>query len=112
MATTNDQILATLNHLRADLTAALGTLQDTVDITAARVDRLRAPLTRLEAAMAVTQQQVDAIVARIDQATSDIRADIQAIKDAHPDVDVSNLEASVAALEGLDAENPETPPAG
>jgi chromosome segregation ATPase len=112
MATTNDQILTALNTLRAELTAALTTVQDTLDVTTARVDRLRAPLARLEAAMAVTQAQLDALTTRIDQATADIRADIQAIKDAHPDVDVSRLEATVASLEGLDAENPDAPPAG
>lgn len=118
MAATNDQILTAVRALSADITAALGTVQDSLDILTARVERQRVTLARLEAAMAVTQDQVDALTARVDAATqaietgvTDIRADIQAIKDAHPDVDVTALEASVAGLEALDAENPEAPPA-
>jgi hypothetical protein len=45
----------------------------------------------------------------LDAATAAIRQDIEAIKAAHPEIDLSALEGKVAALEGLDAENP--PPA-
>ncbi|MFG2001699.1 hypothetical protein ACGFNU_21365 [Spirillospora sp. NPDC048911] len=53
------------------------------------------------------QADLDAIVARIDTALTGIRQDIQDLKDqAPPELDFSALEAKVAALEGLDAENP------
>ncbi|KAB2347339.1 hypothetical protein [Actinomadura rudentiformis] len=53
-----------------------------------------------------TQEQVDAIAARIESAVSGLRADIEALKAAHPELDLSGLEGRVADLEGLDAENP------
>lgn len=56
-----------------------------------------------------TQAQIDALVTRVDTAVAAIRQDIADIKAAHPDLDLSALEASVGGLEGLDAENP--PPA-
>ena len=56
-----------------------------------------------------TQEQLDALVTRIDTAVAGIRADIEVIKGQHPDIDLSGLEARVAGLEGLDAENPEAP---
>lgn len=57
-----------------------------------------------------TQADVDAIVSRIDTATTGIRQDIADIKAAFPQVDLTALEDKVSSLEGLDAENPVTPP--
>lgn len=57
-----------------------------------------------------TQQDIDAFVSRIDTAISGIRADIEQIKAAHPELDLSGLESRVADLEGLDAENPAADP--
>ncbi|MDH2424719.1 hypothetical protein [Sphaerisporangium sp. TRM90804] len=56
------------------------------------------------------QEDLDAIVARIDTAVTGIRQDIADIKAANPAVDFTALEERVAGLEGLDAENPATPP--
>lgn len=58
------------------------------------------------------QETLDAMVARIDTVTAGIRQDIQDLKDAvaaGQPVDFSALEARVAGLEGLDAENPAPP---
>lgn len=58
------------------------------------------------------QENLDAFVVRIDAATAGIRADIADLKtavQAGDPVDFSALEARVAGLEGLDAENPEAP---
>jgi ABC-type transporter Mla subunit MlaD len=63
---------------------------------------------KVDAIMA-TQAQLDALVSRIDTAVAGIRADIDEIKAAHPEIDLSGLEARVAGLEGLDAENPAPP---
>lgn len=57
-----------------------------------------------------TQEQVDALAARLDTVLAGIRQDIADIKAAHPEVDLSGLEARVAGLETLDAENPEPSP--
>lgn len=62
-----------------------------------------------EAAMA-TQADVDALTRRISDGVTNIRADIQAIKEANPDLDLSALERSVDGLDTLAAENPEPPP--
>lgn len=71
---------------------------------------LRIPeLDRILEVVVATQAQVDALVRRVDTAVTNIRADIQAIKDAHPEIDLSRLESSVGGLEGLDAENPAPP---
>jgi len=56
-----------------------------------------------------TQADLDALVSRIDSAVAGIRTDIEQIKAAHPDIDLSGLEQRVASLEGLDAENPQAP---
>ena len=92
---------------------------------------------RMEANMA-TQEQVDALTASVQQASTQIgdgvqrandsldavRNDIADLKSAHPDVDLSSLEASVGNLSTavaplstladnlseLDSENPELPP--
>ncbi len=56
------------------------------------------------------QDELNAIVERLGAATEGLRSDIQAIKDEHPEVDLSALEARVAGLEGLDAEYPVAPP--
>lgn len=61
-------------------------------------------------ALMATQEQVNAVVARIDTALAGIRADIETIKAAHPDIDLSALESKVSDLEGLDAENPPPTP--
>jgi len=74
-----------------------------------------------EAIMA-TQAQIDQYAAAVsgyatsvEQATTAIRADIQAIKDANPAVDTAGLEASLARLgtaaDGLKALDTENPPA-
>ena len=60
-----------------------------------------------------TQEQVDAIAAAIDTATTGIAADIADLKaavEAGNALDFSALDAKVAALAALDAENPEVPP--
>ena len=57
-----------------------------------------------------TQEQLNALVARIDGSVAGIRLDIEQIKAAHPEIDLSALEERVAGLEGLDAENPEAVP--
>lgn len=57
-----------------------------------------------------TQEQVDALGVRIEAAAAGIRADLAAIKAANPAVDLSAVESKVAALEALDAENPEATP--
>lgn len=57
-----------------------------------------------------TQEQVNAIATRIETATAGIRQDVADIKAAHPEVDLSALEARVGELEGLDAENPAPSP--
>jgi hypothetical protein len=69
-----------------------------------------ARLDRIEEIVGLTQQQIDAYAQRVDAAVTGIRADIQALKDANPDVDVTALESKLTALEGLDAENPEATP--
>ena len=63
-------------------------------------------LNRLERILMATQADIDALTSRITAAAADIRADIQALKDANPDLDLSALESKVAGLEGLAAENP------
>lgn len=73
-------------------------------------DQVATLLERLEEMATVTQAQLDALTARIDAAVAGLRADIQAIKDAHPDVDITALESSLSNLEGLDAENPPPEP--
>ena len=60
-----------------------------------------------------TQEQVDAIAAAIDTATTGIAADIADLKAAVAagnTLDFSALDAKVAALAALDAENPEASP--
>ena len=67
-------------------------------------------LTRLEGLLMATQAQIDALATRINAAVADIRADIETIRAANPDVDLSALEAKVASLEGLAGENPPPTP--
>jgi hypothetical protein len=68
-----------------------------------------AHLERIEALATLTQQQLDALTAAIDTAVADIRQDIADIKAQIPDLDTTALEASVANLAALDAENPPPP---
>jgi len=59
-----------------------------------------------------TQEQIDAIAAAIDTATTGIAADIADLKaavEAGNTLDFSALDAKVAALAALDAENPAPP---
>lgn len=128
-------LLGWLLATRSDHRALMRELE-TVHVT---VNRVLAVTHRLEAAMAVTQEQVDALTASVQEASTRIgegvnrantsldavRADMQAVKDAHPDVDLSSLESSVGNLSDavaplstladnlaeLDSENPELPPA-
>jgi hypothetical protein len=88
----------------APVTSLLASMHATITAALTRIDE------RINVMAMLTQAQIDALTARLDAATAGIRADIQAIKDAHPDVDVTALEARVAGLEGLDAENPEATP--
>jgi hypothetical protein len=67
-------------------------------------------LDHLEGILMATQAQIDAIAARLTQATADIRADIEALKAANPELDLSSLEGKVANLEGLAQENPPSMP--
>ena len=67
-------------------------------------------LHRMEDTLMATQADIDALTTRITGAAADIRADIQALKDANPDLDLSALESKVAGLEGLAAENPPSTP--
>jgi chromosome segregation ATPase len=104
-----------------------------------RLNRVLGSVHRLEAAVAVTQEQVDALAASVQEASTRIgdgvtrantsldavRQDVADLKDAHPDVDLTSLEANVAGLSDavaplstladnlseLDSENPELPPA-
>lgn len=73
-------------------------LSDLLNSLTAKVDQIMAK-----------QADIDAIATRIETAVANIRADIQAIKDAHPALDLSKLEASVGMLDGLDGENPPAP---
>lgn len=57
--------------------------------------------------------RVDAVKGAVDAGVSGIRSDLEALKAEHPEVDLTALTASVAALEtsvqgvtDLDAENP------
>jgi hypothetical protein len=84
----------------------LGPIKIDVDV---RVRGDRDLLEEIREIVMATQAQVDAIVARIDASTTAIRADIAQIKEDHPEIDLGPLEASVAGLESLDAENPGTP---
>jgi hypothetical protein len=70
-------------------------------------------LERLIEMAQLTQAQIDALTTAISTATTNIRADIDDLKSRiPPDVDTSALDASVAALEALDVENPPpVPPA-
>ena len=83
----------------------------TIPIDSPELDAILAQLTTLTEVVMATQDQVNALVTRIDTAVAAIRQDIADIKAAHPEIDLSALEASVGGLEGLDAENPEPPPA-
>ena len=65
-------------------------------------------LDEMEIKMA-TQDQVNALAARIEASIAGIRQDLDELKAANPDLDLSALEAKVADLEGLDAENPVPP---
>lgn len=59
------------------------------------------------------QEKIDGVTAAIDTATTGIKADIQALKDAIANgqtVDFTALDAKVAALAALDAENPAPAP--
>jgi hypothetical protein len=71
-----------------------------------KIDRVE---TTLEEMMTAQQDQADALAARIDTRTANIRQDIADLKNAHPEVDFSKLEASVGGLENLDDENPPAP---
>jgi hypothetical protein len=84
----------------------LGPVKVDVEIHHRRDDR---KLQEIKEIVMATQEQVDAIVARIDSSTTAIRQDIADIKAAHPEIDLGPLEASVAGLESLDAENPTAP---
>lgn len=64
----------------------------------------------MEVNIMATQADLDALVAQINTAVADIRQDIEDIKAAHPDLDLSGLEASVAGLTDLDNENPAPAP--
>jgi hypothetical protein len=86
----------------------LGPVKIDVDVRV-RDDRDRDLLEQIREIVMATQEQVDAIVARIDASTTAIRQDIADIKAAHPEIDLGPLEASVAGLESLDAENPTAP---
>jgi hypothetical protein len=60
------------------------------------------------------QEKINAIAAAIDAGVTGIRADIDALKaqrDAGEVLDFTTLEAKVAALQALDAENPPAPSA-
>jgi hypothetical protein len=91
-------------------------------VVAAGVARTLVHLQQIGATVA-TQDDVTALASRIDAVSSavatgvaNIRQDIEDIKSANPEVDLSALEASVAGLESsagqltdLDAENPAAP---
>lgn len=84
---------------------------------------LRNRIKQMESTMA-TQADIDALKGTIDQlggtlstALAGIQSDLDALVAANPSVDVSALQASVAALStavdqatAIDAENPVTPP--
>jgi uncharacterized coiled-coil protein SlyX len=57
----------------------------------------------------LTQEQLDNLTTAITTAVANIRQDIADLRALVPNLDTSALDASVAALEALDAENP--PPA-
>lgn len=66
-------------------------------------------LERIMDMAALTQAQLDDLTAAINTAVTNIRQDIADLKAQIPDLDTSALDASVAALQALDVENP--PPA-
>jgi outer membrane murein-binding lipoprotein Lpp len=78
----------------------------------ARIERAQSDLNRKVDSIMTKQDDLNALVARIDVAVTGIRQDVADLKAAHPEIDFSALEERVAGLEGLDAENPGTPPQG
>lgn len=72
---------------------------------------VQAQLEELARMAQITQEQLDALSTAIDGAVAGIRQDIADLKAQIPNLDTSRIEASVAALEALDVENPPAPPA-
>lgn len=66
-------------------------------------------LERLRAMATLTQAQLDNLTAAISTATANIRQDIADLKAQMPNLDTTALDASVAALQALDVENPPPP---
>lgn len=66
-------------------------------------------LERLKTMATLTQAQLDNLSTAISTATANIRQDIADLRAQVPNLDTSALDASVAALQALDLENP--PPA-
>lgn len=85
----------------------LGPIKIDVDV---RVRGDREILEQIREIVMATQAQVDALTERVNTGVTNIRQDIADIKAAHPEIDLTALEASVGGLEGLDQENPVTPP--
>lgn len=67
-------------------------------------------LERLITVATLTQEQIDNLSTAINTAVTNIRQDIADLKAQIPNLDTSALDASVAALQALDLENP-VPPA-
>lgn len=78
-----------------------------------RLDALYRVLDQLREIALTNQEKINSITVAINTATEGIRADIQALKDANAAgqvLDFTALDAKVAALAALDAENPATQP--
>jgi hypothetical protein len=120
-----------LDELRQAITALtdqhrliVNRLKLQADGLAANHEAITGRLTRMENVLMATQAQVDALTTRVtavgDAVTTGvagIRSDLDAIRAANPDVDLSALEGSVTALEAstagvtdLDAEFPVATP--
>ena len=77
------------------------------------LSQIKQDLATLKELQMTTQEKIDAVTAAIDTATTGIRADIQTLKDAIANgqtADFTALDAKVAALAALDAENPAPAP--
>ena len=72
MSVTNDQILAAVTTARVAVLDALSTLQDTLDVVAARLGRLRDPLSRLEQLMADVDDKLDALATAVDGVVAEL----------------------------------------
>lgn len=84
-----------------------------VTINTRKADRILRLLNQLKEITMTNQEKIDAITAALDAAATGLRADIDALKAqvlAGQTLDFTSLDAKVAALAALDAENPPATP--